>query len=197
MPVFSTDGSLVYNSRGEGVRNDIFYLKPDDVTQPHAITQTPVDEGQSTLSPDGRFVAYREWGPGQDEIFIKRFPSGEGRWKASVGGGRMPRWSQDGGELFYVQDDALMTVAVKTRASPSLSPPQKLFSASTIELGYDVDCFCFQDSARRAHSIAAQGGINAAKNYPNDGDSVYRLFYDTIAERSGGRGDGLGNRRPR
>jgi succinate dehydrogenase / fumarate reductase flavoprotein subunit len=53
-------------------------------------------------------------------------------------------------------------------------------AASLAELGYRVKCFCFQDSARRAHSIAAQGGINAAKNYPNDGDSVYRLFYDTI-----------------
>jgi succinate dehydrogenase / fumarate reductase, flavoprotein subunit len=54
-------------------------------------------------------------------------------------------------------------------------------AAATLgELGYRVKCFCFQDSARRAHSIAAQGGINAAKNYQNDGDSVYRLFYDTI-----------------
>jgi succinate dehydrogenase / fumarate reductase flavoprotein subunit len=53
-------------------------------------------------------------------------------------------------------------------------------AASMAELGYHVQCFCFQDSPRRAHSIAAQGGINAAKNYQNDGDSVYRLFYDTI-----------------
>jgi succinate dehydrogenase / fumarate reductase flavoprotein subunit len=53
-------------------------------------------------------------------------------------------------------------------------------SASLAELGYNVKCFCFQDSPRRAHSIAAQGGINAAKNYQNDGDSVFRLFYDTI-----------------
>ena len=54
-------------------------------------------------------------------------------------------------------------------------------AASTLaELGYDVECFCFQDSPRRAHSIAAQGGINAAKNYQNDGDSVWRLFYDTV-----------------
>lgn len=53
-------------------------------------------------------------------------------------------------------------------------------AASLAELGYKVKCFCFQDSPRRAHSIAAQGGINAAKNYQNDGDSVYRLFYDTI-----------------
>jgi succinate dehydrogenase / fumarate reductase, flavoprotein subunit len=53
-------------------------------------------------------------------------------------------------------------------------------AASLAEMGYRVKCFCFQDSPRRAHSIAAQGGINAAKNYQNDGDSIYRLFYDTI-----------------
>ena len=53
-------------------------------------------------------------------------------------------------------------------------------AASLSEMGYKVKCFCYQDSPRRAHSIAAQGGINAAKNYQNDGDSVYRLFYDTV-----------------
>lgn len=53
-------------------------------------------------------------------------------------------------------------------------------AASLAELGYNVKSFCFQDSPRRAHSIAAQGGINAAKNYPNDGDSIWRLFYDTV-----------------
>ena len=53
-------------------------------------------------------------------------------------------------------------------------------AAALGELGYNVKSFCYQDSPRRAHSIAAQGGINAAKNYRNDGDSVYRLFYDTV-----------------
>ncbi|MCC5815169.1 MAG: fumarate reductase/succinate dehydrogenase flavoprotein subunit [Leptospira sp.] len=53
-------------------------------------------------------------------------------------------------------------------------------AATLAELGYNVSCFCFQDSPRRAHSIAAQGGINGAKNYQNDGDSVHRLFYDTV-----------------
>src|SRR5512140_1770922 len=53
-------------------------------------------------------------------------------------------------------------------------------AATLSELGYRVKCFCYQDSPRRAHSIAAQGGINAAKNYQADGDSVYRLFYDTV-----------------
>ncbi|MCB0186692.1 MAG: FAD-binding protein, partial [Caldilineaceae bacterium] len=53
-------------------------------------------------------------------------------------------------------------------------------AATMGELGYNVQSFCYQDSPRRAHSVAAQGGINAAKNYQNDGDSVFRLFYDTI-----------------
>src|SRR5512147_626129 len=53
-------------------------------------------------------------------------------------------------------------------------------AATMAELGYNVHCYCYQDSPRRAHSIAAQGGINAAKNYRNDGDSVHRLFYDTV-----------------
>ena len=53
-------------------------------------------------------------------------------------------------------------------------------SASLAEMGYNVKAFCYQDSPRRAHSIAAQGGINAAKNYQTDGDSIYRLFYDTV-----------------
>ena len=53
-------------------------------------------------------------------------------------------------------------------------------AASLGEMGYNVKCFSYHDSARRAHSIAAQGGINAAKNYRNDGDSVFRLFYDTV-----------------
>src|SRR5688500_11987819 len=53
-------------------------------------------------------------------------------------------------------------------------------AATLAELGYNVKAFCIQDSARRAHSIAAQGGINAAKNYHDDGDSIWRLFYDTI-----------------
>ena len=68
-----------------------------------------------------------------------------------------------------------------TRSSSSAPASPGASAAATLaELGYRVKCFVFHDSPRRAHSIAAQGGINAAKNYQNDGDSVYRLFYDTI-----------------
>src|SRR5256714_15025392 len=69
-------------------------------------------------------------------------------------------------------------------------------AAATLgELGYNVSCFCFQDSPRRAHSIAAQGGINAAKNYQNDGDSGFRLFYDTV-QGGGFRSPGANVYRP-
>ena len=61
-------------------------------------------------------------------------------------------------------------------------------ASSLAAMGYQVDCFCFQDSPRRAHSIAAQGGINAAKDYRNDGDSIYRLFYDTQKGETFARG---------
>ena len=57
---------------------------------------------------------------------------------------------------------------------------EQVIIATLAEMGYNVDCFCYQDSPRRAHSVAAQGGINAAKNYRNDGDSIFRLFYDTV-----------------
>jgi succinate dehydrogenase/fumarate reductase cytochrome b subunit (b558 family) len=70
--------------------------------------------------------------------------------------------------------------SASTRHRRRHRPGRRSAAATLAELGYNVKCFCFQDSPRRAHSIAAQGGINAAKNYQNDGDSVYRLFYDTV-----------------
>ena len=71
--------------------------------------------------------------------------------------------------------------SVPTTLRLGLNPCPYLVAAATLgEAGYQVKSFCYQDSPRRAHSIAAQGGINAAKNYKEDGDSVYRLFYDTV-----------------
>src|SRR6201981_1021676 len=70
-------------------------------------------------------------------------------------------------------------------------------AATMAQLGYNVKCFCYQDSPRRAHSIAAQGGINAAKNYQNDGASIYRLFYDTVKGGDFRAREGDGDRLPR
>lgn len=87
------------------------------------------------------------------------------------------KWSK------YLQDAKLINPANKRKYTVIVvgSGLAGASAAATLsELGYKVKCFCFQDSPRRAHSIAAQGGVNAAKNYQNDGDSVHRLFYDTI-----------------
>ncbi len=87
------------------------------------------------------------------------------------------KWSKHKGEIPLVSpaNKRLIDVIVVGTGLAGSSA-----AASLAEMGYNVKAFCFQDSARRAHSIAAQGGINAAKNYQNDGDSIYRLFYDTI-----------------
>src|SRR5271154_5526517 len=87
------------------------------------------------------------------------------------------KWDKHRGESKLVAPnnrpkfDIIVVGSGLARGAPAATPG---------ELGYNVQCFCFQDSPRRAHSIAAQGGINAAKNYQNDGDSIYRLFYDTV-----------------
>ena len=90
------------------------------------------------ISPDGRYVAYQFWDLGQDEVYVKRFPNGEGRWQVAPSGGRFPRWSRNGRELFYLKDDTLMAVGITSEPSLSVSPPRRLFSASFVELGYDV-----------------------------------------------------------
>jgi hypothetical protein len=96
--------------------------------------------------------------------------------------------------LHIIAEGPLITIAVlliallfirdlrRERATEQAYSSIASAAASLGQLGYEVLCFCFQDGARRAHSIAAQGGINAAKNYQNDGDSVYRLFYDTATD---------------
>lgn len=97
---------------------------------------------------------------------------------AQIPSGPLPeKWSK------HKQDSKLINPANKRKYSVIVvgsGLAGAAAAASLSELGYKVKCFCYQDSPRRAHSIAAQGGINAAKNYQNDGDSVYRLFYDTI-----------------
>src|SRR5512142_2543505 len=97
---------------------------------------------------------------------------------AQIASGRLDKkWDSYGLEMKLVRSDNKRKFDVIVVGSGLAGASA---AASLGELGYNVLCFCFQDSPRRAHSIAAQGGINAAKNYHNDGDSVFRLFYDTV-----------------
>ena len=94
---------------------------------------------------------------------------------------RRARWPTSGSATSSRSSSSTPPTSASSRSSSSEPAwPGASAAASLGELGYNVLCFCIHDSPRRAHSIAAQGGINAAKNYKNDGDSIYRLFYDTI-----------------
>jgi hypothetical protein len=80
------------------------------------------------VSPDGGYLAYESDESGRDEAYIKRFPSGTGKWQVSIDGGLHPRWSPRGNELFWVKDGELMVVEVQTRPGLSLGTPRSLFS---------------------------------------------------------------------
>ena len=151
-PYVSPDGRfLVFQLRGQGKNlSDIVYTalaNPDAAIEPDSvrtIVEGPGDDLQGVLSPDGRYMAYQSDESGGYQIYIRRFPDGEGKWQASVAGGAFPRWSRDGRELFFsdLSTNDLMVVPVQPGANITLGSPQRLFSANTIgaELsqGFDV-----------------------------------------------------------
>ena len=94
--------------------------------------QTPSKEGRSRLSPDGRFVAYVSNESGRYEVYVRPFPGGDGKWQVSGNGGTQPRWSHDGKELFYVEGDTLMAVAVATTPSFTSGAVTRLFQDASL-----------------------------------------------------------------
>ena len=94
---------------------------------------TPASEQAPKLSPDSRFVVYMSNESGRNEIYVRPFPEGAGKWHASADGGEKPRWSRDGTELFYVQGTSLMAVPVSANAQAVvLGQPQQLFESSDL-----------------------------------------------------------------
>ena len=104
--------------------------------------QTSFNERAPKFSPSGRFVAYVSDQSGQDQVYVRPFPEGEGQWQVSSQGGRQPRWSRDGKELFYVEGDTLMAVEVSTRPSFTTGATTRLFQDANLRLTqqhrYDV-----------------------------------------------------------
>ncbi len=125
---------------------DIGYLqrKPQDGTfEAHVFLQTEFSETNAQLSPDGRFVAYDSNESGRNEIYVRPFPQGSGKRQVTANGGRQPLWSKDGAELFYVEGETLMAVAVSTVGEFSAGSPRPLFRfprlvGLDIEYQYDV-----------------------------------------------------------
>ena len=133
VPNFSRDGSWVafYVVDPETGR-DLWALSMDNPEEPTVVLRTSANEARPVISPDGGFLAYQSDSSGRWEIYVQPFPAGEGRWQVSVDGGQHPSWRPDGGELYYVADDALMVVTIATEPSVQIGPPHRLFTGRDI-----------------------------------------------------------------
>jgi dipeptidyl aminopeptidase/acylaminoacyl peptidase len=140
-PDISRDGKfLVYTAAGEKTNLDLWYLPlaPEKSGAPGAgpakpvvFLQTPASERHPAFSPDGHYLAYVSDESGRDEVYVKQFPGGEGKWQVSVNGGHWPRWSTRGDRLFYAEQNFMLEVPVQNRPSLSLGNPRRLFSGQS------------------------------------------------------------------
>jgi eukaryotic-like serine/threonine-protein kinase len=131
---------LIVQETAPQTGRDLDVLKIDGRSQPQPLLQTPFAENNGELSPDTRWIAYQSNESGPDEIYVRPFPAvATGRWQVSTHGGRLPTWSADGRELFYLADNTMMAVPVQGTPSFRTGTPVKLFQvppASTPPMRY-------------------------------------------------------------
>ncbi len=141
---FSPDGeSLVCTSWDEGNQERVFVLSLSDGAEPKPVLPEEAEQDNPAVSPNGGLLAYEsDAGGARFEIYVTRFPGGEGKWQVSLEGGLIPKWSGSGDELFFTYADKLFSVSVQYEPTPSFGPPRELFSALPIGVwlrrGYDV-----------------------------------------------------------
>ena len=149
---WSPDGKyLLYSVNGEETGWDLWYLrrkKDGSGFEPVPFLQTSFSERAAKFSPDGRFVAYVSDESGRNEVYVRPFPGGDGKWQLSGNGGAQPRWSKDGKELFYVERDTLMAVAVATTLSFTSGAATRLFQDAYL-LGLDASRYDVSGDGRR------------------------------------------------
>jgi eukaryotic-like serine/threonine-protein kinase len=118
--------------------SDIWALRVDFGRKPEPFLRTPYKEFAAAFSPDGRWLAYQSNDTNRDEIYVRPFPTGDGKWQVSTHGGVNPRWSPDGKELFYLADDTLMVAAITPRPTFQAAAPRALFRHA-LPWNYDGD----------------------------------------------------------
>jgi serine/threonine-protein kinase len=125
----SPDGeTLIFSKRDDETSYDIWSLELGTEAEPVPLIEGPSSQRRGRVSPDGSFVAYESDESGRTEIYLKRFPSGAGKWQASLDGGFLPRWSPKGGELFWISGGDLMVAEVRTGPDINLGTPRRLFT---------------------------------------------------------------------
>jgi eukaryotic-like serine/threonine-protein kinase len=137
---WSADGRhLTFSTMQPGTKSDVWAWQLDDDRSPVPVLQGPSNEGQSQISPDGRFIAYISDESGRFEVYVQPFPLTQEKWQISAGGGFDPRWRRDGRELFYIgADRKLMAVDVRTRGVFQHGAANSLFDTSLIDLWQDT-----------------------------------------------------------
>ena len=137
---WTADGRyLTFSTMRPGTKSDVWAWRLDDDAPPFPVLESPANEGQSQVSPDGRFIAYTSDESGRFEIYVQSFPLAHGKWQISSGGGFDPRWRLDGRELFYVgADRRLIAVDVRTRATFQHGPAKPLFETGLLDLWQDT-----------------------------------------------------------
>lgn len=131
---FSPDGAVfAYRVTGAATGNDIWTWRPADRHEPTPFLVTPFDENYAAFSPDGRWMAYASDESGRPEVYVTAFPSGEGKWQISTGGGSFPRWRIDGEIVYLGADNAMMVAKVKGAGSAvEVSAAEPLFQTSAV-----------------------------------------------------------------
>jgi len=133
---YSTDGRyLLFADFEKGTNWDLRYIDTKGDGKPMPLVTGPAIEAWPRLSPDGHYFAYVSDESGADEIYLKRFPQGDGRWQVTVGGGSWPRWSRRGDKIFYVRGDTLMEVDVASGPEPRLGTPREIFTRKPLGWG--------------------------------------------------------------
>jgi Tol biopolymer transport system component len=131
-PVWSADGRfLAYDVISFATNGDVWYRERSSdgqLGEPAPFAQSRFNEGSPTFSPDSHFLAYVSDETGRNEVYVRSFPNGDGKWRVSTNGGTAPRWRRDGQELFYVEGEQLMAVAVTTRPTFTSRTATPLFS---------------------------------------------------------------------
>lgn len=127
-PALSADGRyLLFTDIGRETDSDVWYLDRQSGGAAVPLLQSKAGELAPRLAPNGRYFAYVSNESGPDEVYLKRFPAGEGRWQVSTAGGAWPRFSRKGDKLYYVVGESIMEVDVDLGAEPKLGAPHELF----------------------------------------------------------------------
>jgi len=171
----SADGRYLLFADFDKTNNwDLWYVDTKADGKPVSLVSSPAIEGWPRLSPDGKYFAYVSNESGADEIYLKRFPQGDGRWQVTVGGGTWPKWGRRGDKLYYARGDTVMEVDVAAGPEPRLGAPRELFTRKPLGWpllfgwppGFDVSAdetrFVIVESQGTASSL---GGIVIEENW--------------------------------